>query len=436
MKRKVALFMACILVATMLYACGKQAESKSTTEIKEEQVENNIDTENTEATNVEDAEKSAPSYAITSVEAEGFEHFSGTAECIQITDDQHPELQNAIDSAFSDLVVSFNRGADTLNEEAEEENKDNEEYAKDNPDYEYDEVSYSRNISVDVIRADAKVFSYIVYDYIYTGGAHGLTGVTGFSFDVATGQQLSISDFGDEATIAETAKTFIIDTINNSEASAKDMLFQDDGVISGYEETIKEVFDGDTYPEYYLDYRGIVFVFQQYDIASYAAGIISFTVPYSELEGFNEAYIPDDEFYTARLSELGFLEKIDVNNDGSLEDIYFVHNDNSDSQGPNEGYTLTVGDESISESYEDYIFAEGTFIHSKQGNFVLVSIEGQSITLYDVSNGIKELGTLETEYAVKEIKDGEIILAERIYDITGIKWGESETHNYSSKGIE
>ena len=275
-----------------------------------------------------------------------------------------------------------------------------------------------------------------MYEYIYMGGAHGSTQEMGFTYDANTGELLELSSFGDEQTIKETAANFIIDTINESSQQAKDMLFPEDDITDGYETTIMESFEGDSAPEYYLDNRGITFLYQQYSIAPYAAGIINFTVPYEELEGFNEEYLPEDGFYTSTLSALGFIEKIDINNDGALENVYLQTGDVEESDVVQTEYILYVGDESVSNTIEGYSYISGTYIHRDDGNYILVSCEGVSVTLYEVSNGIKELGTIETDGAVKEIKDGELVIAERVYDENGVKWGEPETHKFSKNGIE
>ena len=56
--------------------------------------------------------------------------------------------------------------------------------------------------------------------------------------------------------------------------------------------------------------------------------------------------------------------------------------------------------------------------------------------MFEVSNGIRELGSLETDKIIREIKNGEIILADYTYTDEGIKWGENEIHKYSKSGIE
>ena len=434
MKRRLALILACLCASTAIVACSNQSDAESKKEsTKESTTVENKDKEENE----EDVEKvaTAPKYAITSVAAEDYQYFTGGIECIQITDDDHPELQAALDDMFSGMVKTFNKTADGLNDDATEENKSNKEYADENPDIDYYETTYSNDVSVEVIRADAKIFSFVVYDYLYQGGAHGMTGESGYTFDVATGKQLSHSDFGDEATIKDTAMNYIIKTIDESTQESKDMLFQDDGIIAGYEDAIKTSFDGEACPEWYLDNRGIVFLFQQYEIAPYAAGIISFTVPYSELEGFNDIYIPDDEFYSTQLSELGFNEYIDVDNDGTMDTFYALTSAEDDGS-----YThkIFINDKSSDEACDEYSYVTDYFIHTKDANYILSSCEGEFITLYLVSDGdIKSLGSIKQDVgAVKEIKDGSIVIADRAYDENGVSWGEEKVVKYSKKGLE
>ena len=85
---------------------------------------------------------------------------------------------------------------------------------------------------------------------------------------------------------------------------------------------------------------------------------------------------------------------------------------------------------------EQFGFASGYYIHTLDGNFILVSSDG-IIRLFEVSTGtIKDLGTIETDKTIKEIKDGEIIFGELTYTEEGQQWGDTETHKYSKLGFE
>ncbi len=423
MKKRIALLLAFTLAITACIGCGKKDESDN----KNTTISNTKDQGSDSQT--EEAELSKPEYAITAVSADGYDYFEGSVECIQITDGKHEALAKAMDDFFSGRVTLFNEGVDSQNDEAKKMNEEQKEYA-DEEGLEYEPMKYSETQTVSVVRADENILSFVIDTAYYSGGAHGSSLLEGFTYDVNTGEQLSISNYGDESKIAATSKDFILNTIEGSADIAKATLFDDD--VTSYKSVIEDYFSGETLPENYLDHTGITFMFQQYDIAPYAGGIVSFTVPYSEFEDFNEAYLPAEGFYTEDLSIQGFNEKFDVNNDGTLEDVCLLNTTSDDGSST---YELNVGGANVSRKLDDYAYASGTYIHGKDGNYILVSVEGKVI-LFEVSKGIRELGYIETDKSVKEINNGEIVLAEISYEDGGIQWGESETHKYSKAGLE
>ncbi|MBP3262876.1 DUF3298 and DUF4163 domain-containing protein [Pseudobutyrivibrio sp.] len=424
MKKRLALILALTLIATASFGCGKD-ESKDTAVQKNENQNKEEEADASEKT----IEPSVPEYAITSVGADGYEYFEGSVECLQITDDRHEALAKAIDELFSGRVSNFNSRIEDQNKEAESFNKENEKNAQEEG-YDYEPIKYQESQYVTVIRADEEVLSFTVTSSYYFGGAHGSEVYEGFTFDANTGEQLTMADYGDEKKMALVAKDFILTSIEESSDTAKEMLFDDD--VTSYKTVIEDYFSGETLPENYLDHTGVTFVFQQYDIAPYAAGISKFTVPYSYFENFNTAYIPKDGFYTMELSEQGLISKIDVNGDGTFENVYIINEYPEDSEAD---YVLNVGDADITRTLGEGNYASGTFVHAKDGNYIIVNSNGK-IVLFEVSNGIRELGSLETDKIIREIKNGEIILADFTYTDEGIKWGENEIHKYSKSGIE
>ena len=208
MKKRIAMLTICMVTATSMLACGKSTGSQDTdtTEVTEQ-------TQEEENTGKEYSSASAPEIAYTSVTAEGYDYFEGQVQCLEITDDDHPELKAAIDDYFSGVVSNFNDGIDEMNEEAKQQNEEmgDEEY----------EMKYSENITVDIQRRDNKVLSFILNDYTYMGGAHGGGTFMGVSFDVGTGEQITLDDLGDADSIRETSKEYILNTIDTSSDEAK-----------------------------------------------------------------------------------------------------------------------------------------------------------------------------------------------------------------------
>ena len=429
MKKGLVLLLIGLTATSTFIGCGQAATTDSNE--NDVKVENSVDTEaNSVVADSSETIQSAPGYAITSVEADGYDYYQGRLECLQITDDNHPLLATAIDEFFSASAKDFNADIESLNEEAKEENEEYEANAQEEG-YEYDPIKYESNITVDVTRCDSKILSFVIDSYTYYGGAHGGNSYSGYTFDVNTGKRLAFSDFGDADTLSYISKKFILDTIEESEQGARDALYNDD-VIS-YKAVIDEKFSNDSTPEFVVDYRGITFMFQQYDIAPYAAGLIDFTVPFSKLTGFDENYIPDDEFYTSDLSTAGFVEYLDFDGADDLKRVYLL---NEYSDEGDASYKLHVGDESASHQLGQYGYAYGTYIHSKEGNFILVS-EGDAISLYEISNGIKEIGTVNTEKSVKEISEGKIVIATRTYDeYYNFIWSDEETFEYTKNSLQ
>ena len=172
MKKRLAMLLICAVTVSSLMACGKPVADSTNT--NDTQV---VETEDDTAKN-EPVSGSAPEISFTSVSADDYEYFTGHVQCLQITDDDHPELKDAVEKYFSGLVKNFNSGIDEMNEQAKQENEDF-------GDAEY-QVKYSDDITVEIMRRDNKLLSLVINDYTFMGGAHGGGSYTGVNFDVAT----------------------------------------------------------------------------------------------------------------------------------------------------------------------------------------------------------------------------------------------------------
>lgn len=117
------------------------------------------------------------------------------------------------------------------------------------------------------------LLSLIFSNYQFSGGAHGSTIQSSYTFDIRSGRELKLGD------IISTDKE-TIDFINSrikkeiDRRVAAEELF----VLQAFESIGKN-------PSFYLSVEGIVFYFQQYEYFPYAAGIQEFTIPFSDLEG-------------------------------------------------------------------------------------------------------------------------------------------------------
>jgi inhibitor of cysteine peptidase len=117
------------------------------------------------------------------------------------------------------------------------------------------------------------LFSVVLTDYQYAGGAHGSTVQSSYTFDLITGKALQLSDLMDSS--AAYTK-FINETIRKE---------IDRRAASGalYEFEFSRFKDIGAKPEYYLSNDAIVFYFQEYAYFPYAAGIQEFRIMYTDL---------------------------------------------------------------------------------------------------------------------------------------------------------
>ncbi len=111
----------------------------------------------------------------------------------------------------------------------------------------------------------AKTVSYIIEVYSYTGGAHGITSVTSFTYD-ASNKRLGVEDifkpdFSLYTNLSNKARAYFKDKFKKGEASSID-----DGTKP----------EAQTFSTWYVTDSDIVFIFGQYSIGPYALGIQEF----------------------------------------------------------------------------------------------------------------------------------------------------------------
>ncbi len=117
------------------------------------------------------------------------------------------------------------------------------------------------------------LFSVVLMDYQYAGGAHGGTTQSTYTFDLATGKVLQLSDLMDSTgDFTEFIDASIRKEIDRRKAA---------GELSEFDfRMFKSI---GVNPEYYLSNDGVVIYFQEYSYFPYAAGIQSFSLTFSDL---------------------------------------------------------------------------------------------------------------------------------------------------------
>ena len=173
------------------------------------------------------------------------------------------------------------------------------------------EMVSSRTVSVE--RIDSQVLTLLYNDYTFTGGVHGNYGNMGCSFDVSDGRLLSLEDLsGDYEGLAAFLLDYMVKSVENDQALAEriDLGLFDEG--AEYTDILAPLLRQGSW---YFDGDGLVIFSDLYEISSYAAGPIFFTIPYDELNGH-----VDDKWLPAEISADGSMEVIsgDAMVDGSM----------------------------------------------------------------------------------------------------------------------
>ncbi|RAX54201.1 hypothetical protein CCY99_04095 [Helicobacter sp. 16-1353] len=177
--------------------------------------------------------------------------------------------KDKLNAAFAYSATNINDLKEKLNSQAV---KNFEKYQKDEG-FKYNTQSI-QNSSVDYIDDKILVFSNIVYNY--RGGAHGATSNTMEAYSLANGDKISnkISDLLD---INEQNKEQFLSTLNPYLQSQKDNIFSDALPLK----VLPNVF--------FVSSKGIIFIWNTYEIAPYAAGDIRILVPYNDLSSYLKA---------------------------------------------------------------------------------------------------------------------------------------------------
>lgn len=157
-------------------------------------------------------------------------------------------------------------------------------------DYEHMEyfIPYDYTRTTRTARFDQTVVSLVYEDYYFLGGVHGNTNTRGVVFDTQTGERLTLASLTeDEAALRTFVEGYILELSTTEEYDYGNMFFPE------YEEWIPDVVENDLW---YFNDDGMVFLSNPYVLTPYVAGLVKFTIPYSELSGYiDEKWMPAAE---------------------------------------------------------------------------------------------------------------------------------------------
>ena len=121
-----------------------------------------------------------------------------------------------------------------------------------------------------VVFADEKYISFRAEEYSYTGGAHGSNKITVGTIDRKTGRRMCLKDFVSADKLPELTKILHVKVIKK---------------LGG-----KENLQGEVLPieNFCVVKRGLKFVYNEYEVACYAAGAIEVVVSFNEMPMWEE----------------------------------------------------------------------------------------------------------------------------------------------------
>lgn len=294
--------------------------------------------------------------------------FSGMYDKAEVAGDGYPVLKDALHSWSAEYEKNFHAYA-------AEQIEDAKKFAEEMPDI---FQGYSKNQTLKPARLDAVVASISMDESVYLGGAHGSSYLSGVTFDTRTGKELLLEDLGD---IKEDIKAFLLSYIKEHPSD----LYS--------EAECAEVIDTllDTQAGWYLDGLGLMFVFNEYEINSYAAGRTLVRIPYQQMPGFKEEYLPVDGCGFAWLLA-GEDNAIDVDGDGSMETVRITETDFDSLQTP---ITVKVDDTSVDLEHGGYISSIYYVKNADGKSYILLS--------YDLASDdyVTELVAVDSKVPVK-----------------------------------
>lgn len=111
--------------------------------------------------------------------------------------------------------------------------------------------------------------SYLIYKYMYTGGAHGLDSEKGLTFRLSNGEPVTEEGLFRKDYKRELSKILRRNLPKSVSKEVYDMLFVRDIEPNG---------------NFYVDPDGITYIYERYEIGPYVSGLVRVSVPWSELK--------------------------------------------------------------------------------------------------------------------------------------------------------
>lgn len=221
---------------------------------------------------------------VLKIETTGDEYYGDDGERFASVSYERPVLELACDgdpdaippAAMQAVCDSFNRNFDEIyaGSSAETYGKSAEEMYREMG-FRY---TYEDEIKVISSRVDGNLVEVELQRYVYSGGAHGGAARWGCHFDLQEAAFFTLADLtDDDAGLSRAVSDEILRQIDATGAG--------EYYFNGYEDTIRNK----DAQEFTLGETSLTVIFGEYEIASYADGILEFEIPYDLIRGYLNA---------------------------------------------------------------------------------------------------------------------------------------------------
>ncbi len=174
---------------------------------------------------------------------------------------------------------------------------------------EFEEPFYS-DVHVKVMRSDSSIISLLFSNNSWYGGPHPNYYFSSINIDVATGQYVNLSDVLSAACFENGCELIVSDIVESIDVS--------DDEVFGFDTLYSGIADGSIV--WTMDYQGIAFHINPYDIASYAAGSFTANLSFKKYpEIFSGLYVETPDRYMID-ADHGYVT-FDFDGDGLYEAV-------------------------------------------------------------------------------------------------------------------
>ena len=182
--------------------------------------------------------------------------------------DVSTKINNSIESTLAQQIAFFEEDIDDLTLEDAISQFENRFVSFKN-DFEANAAPWEVIINSEVVFQSMYVITISIDSYTFTGGAHGNSVITLLNFDPETGNLYT----QDDIFVKSDELTSLVENYFKKESASKNN--NNENYFFGEDFKLPENVG--------FSEEGIIFLYNTYEIASYAQGITEFTIPYAEI---------------------------------------------------------------------------------------------------------------------------------------------------------